>query len=140
MSKRKVKETGSLAPGEILNETEQENLIKSFQEKDKLLNLAYQIILSTISFTASAYFYFYILPEVNEKTPAIISILLTAITPAFVLGTSAERVKNSVYQAGFVAFLICSLIPIYLNGKVMDAFSIPFVMVLTCLMVITGLI
>jgi FtsH-binding integral membrane protein len=135
MSQRKVKETGSIAPGEILNENEQEDLIKSLQDKDFYLNFGYQLVLSTMSILISAYFYFYVLPDDKSKTPSIISILLTGIAPLFVLGTSSERVKSLVYQTGFMAFLLCSLIPIYLKGRVMDVFSIPFVMVLTCLMV-----
>jgi hypothetical protein len=139
MSKRKLKEVGSIAPGEILNENEQETLIKSLQAKDSYLNFAYQIILSLMSTLASAYFYFYVLPDDESKIPAIISIILTAIAPLFVFSSSAERVKSLAYKTGFAAFLLCSLIPIYLKGTLMDVFSIPFVMVLTCLMVLSVL-
>ncbi len=119
-----------IAPGEMLNEEEQEQLISTLQTQDERLNLYLKVVLTLASVGLIVYFS-YLQADPSEKTASYLSIILTGFPPLFLWTTTKERCESNLFQGGLVSLLILSLLPPFLMGSLVSIWTIPFLLHLT---------
>jgi hypothetical protein len=124
-----------IAPGEMLNDQEQNELIQKFREHDNFLNNVYkvcfltlililQLILCFLSFVATAYYLrlVYSSPDVR-KDSLFLCAVICFVAPGFVFTATEENIVKPQFQVASLLFGFFSLFPIFVVG-----FQLLFVM------------
>lgn len=121
-----------VAPGELLSEQEQIQLITTLETQDDKTNDIYKIVLTAICFMLAMYYGYTM--SFSITSASVISALSLTTCPIFILGTSYERVQRKEYQYSFLALVLFSSIPFWIGRDVF--WAIPLLVVLLNAMVI----
>lgn len=131
MHRKVIKKEEEIGRKHLLNEEEQEEVIRSFAAQDARLNTMYKVLLCGLSVVLALFFYV----SYRDSSAAVIAIISCAVAPVFVLLSSQELLENIGFQAAFLAFFVFSLVPLLVVGLDL-VFCLPGLLVLFDLMII----